>query len=116
MLENFYNPIYNMPIEQKKAFADQLKAIEQQQETIKSLIVTTERQATVIKDLLSETEKQGKRSGIQGGLSLIFSIVAVLIAGVAAWSSIMSFKSDAIWQQEQIGVLEEIRQSIDAQD
>ncbi len=125
-MDGFYSPIHNIPEEQKKAFDDQLKALQQQHETIRYLIMSTEKQAKVIKGLLrlteqqgkivrgllNETEKQGKRSGIQGVLSLTFSIVALLIAGLAVWFSFRDFKSDEVWQQEQIGVLEEIRQSI----
>ena len=135
--DHFFSPIYNMPKEQKKAFEeqlkvlnrqqetirslvettrDQLKIFKQQQETIESLVETTEKQATLVKSLLNETEKQGKRSGIQGKLSLIFAIAAVLIAGLAAWFSFQDFKSDEIWQHEQIKILEEIRQSINYQD
>lgn len=114
-MENFFNPMFNMPIEQKKAFENQLKAIEQQQEMIKSLVITTEKQALVIKELLNETEKQGKRSSIQGRLSLFFSIAAVIVAGVAAWSSIRSSEIDLTWQQQQINVLEEIQRLITPQ-
>lgn len=111
-MKNFHHPIYNMPVEQKEAFENQLKALNKQQETIKSLIETTERQATIVKDLLNETEKQGKRSGFQSKLSLICSIAAIVIAGIALWFSLQDFKSDEVWQQEQIRVLKEIRKSI----
>jgi len=102
-----------MPLDQKKAFDEQQKALREQQQTITTLLAITAKQSKAVGGLLEETREQGKRSGRQGTLSLILAISAIAIAGVAAWFSYQNYKSDEVWQQEQIGVLKDIRDSID---
>ena len=118
-MDSFFDHVFNMPLEEKKAFEDQQKALNAlletitiQQNTITTLTAITSKQTKSINALLGETKKQGKRSSRIGFLSLVFSILAVLFAGLAVWFSLQDFNSDKVWQQEQTEILEQIKESI----
>ena len=118
-MDHQFNPIYNMPIDQKKELEEQrkilsdlLETIKTQQGTIASLTAVTAKQSKSINSLLRETQKQGKHASRIGNLSLTFSILAVAFAGIAVWFSLQDFHSDKLWQQEQTGILKEIRELI----
>jgi hypothetical protein len=100
--------------EQQSQDIAQLMAVTiNQNKNIKQLISVMVKQSQEIEQLVKITREQGKGTSKLSRISLIFSFIAVMLAGTAVFFSFRDFKGDAIWQKQQIDVLIDIKESID---